>query len=601
MRHYKLRNKCPYAKPLITAFQKLCKAPELHILNSDFSKKKRLRNNSSIEIRSLIHKWILIPVIIGAAIGLAEAAFVEFYDIIWDESYPYLLTPAIFVVIPLGLLTAYSIITILGKSSPGSTTHEVLRRFHYEDGRGDARNSITSPISSAITMGMGGSAGLEGPSLSIGGSISYRLSNLLGVKGNDARILFLAGAGAALGAVLKAPLTGILFAIEVPYRQDLEHHVFLPAIPMAVISYLTYIAILGRTPIFQFTSSTLFPTDLELIFSVVEGLFLGGLALAFVYAYKYAQKFAPSSFSTRGLLTVICAGFLVAFIGYFEPMTLGVGYSTISASINATSLNGIWKYGAIFILVLVFAKIITTSTTLNGGGSGGLFIPSIFIGAVASVGFMKALGLPFSAILVAAGAAAMVAATNKTMLAAVAFVAETMTPAAIIPALLAAATAYILTGNKGLYDNQLDFSPARTHLALLRLSHKSEEAPNTPITDVMRPARFRLLPDDHPAKAFSLFSLAGDAALPVVSKDGKYLGRLELENLVASPLSSINQLMIIDKPLKTSDDEIKAANRIIQSGKGVVFVVDDYGMLKGVLRTGDLIKSYSKKIAQKLS
>ncbi|MGC8673939.1 MAG: chloride channel protein [Thermoprotei archaeon] len=560
-----------------------------------------MRINTSIEIRTLIHKWILIPVIIGAAIGLAEAAFVELYDLIWDESYPYLLTPAIFVVIPLGLLTAYSIITILGKSSPGSTTHEVLRRFHYEDGRGDARNSITSPISSAVTMGVGGSAGLEGPSLSIGGSISYRLSNLLGVKGNDARILFLAGAGAALGAVLKAPLTGILFAIEVPYRQDLEHHVFLPAIPMAVISYLIYIAILGQTPIFQFTSSTLFPTDLELIFSVVEGLFLGGLALAFVYVYKYAQKFAPSSFSTKGLLTVICAGVLVAFIGYFEPMTLGVGYPTISASINATSLNGIWKYGAIFILVLVFAKIITTSTTLNGGGSGGLFIPSIFIGAVASVGFMKALGLPFSAILVAAGAAAMVAATNKTILAAVAFVAETMTPAAIIPALLAAATAYILTGNKGLYDNQLDFSPARTHLALLRLSHKSEEGPNTLITDVMRPARFRLLPDDHPAKAFSLFSLAGDTALPIVSKDGKYLGRLELENLVASPLSSINDLMIIDKPLKTNDEEIKAANRIIQSGKGILFVVDNDGMLKGVLRTSDLIKSYSKKITQNLS
>ncbi len=528
----------------------------------------------------------------GSIIGVVEAAFITFYDLIWGAVSPYLRFPYIFGVLPAGLLLSYFIMKFVGKSLPGSSTHVVLRRFHFEDGAGEARESLASPISSAITMGFGGSAGLEGPSLSIGGSIAYRLSRLLGVKGNEMRILFLAGAGAALGAVLKAPLTGILFAIEVPYTQDIEHNVFLPAIPMGVVAYGVYVAIVGQTPIFTQIQGITFPSPFEMGFSVLEGLFLGGIALAFIYVYKYMQKITING-KRRDYAAVVVAGLVLAAIGCAMPMSLGIGYGTISASMLS---NGLWTYGAAFILMLVLAKIITTSVTLNEGGSGGLFIPSIFIGAVASVGLIKVLGLPFSPILVAAGAAAMVAATNKTLLAAVAFVAETMSPYAIIPALLASATAYLLTSNKGLYENQLQFSPARTHVALMRISEKAKQRAELTLSEIMRPARFRLTPDDTVSHAISLFSLSGDTALPVVKPTSEYVGRIELETLLASKATNVADLIIRDRPLFEDESASAAVRRILGSGKGIVFVVDKDRKLKGVIRTADLIRHYSKAL-----
>ncbi len=551
-----------------------------------------MKNETSIELRNALHKWIFIPLFMGSVIGVVEAAFITFYDLIWRSISPYLRFPFIFVVLPLGFLLSYLIMRFVGNSLPGSSTHVVLRRFHFEDGAGDAKESLASPISSAITMGFGGSAGLEGPSLSIGGSIAYRLSRLLGVKGNEMRVLFLAGAGAALGAVLKAPLTGILFAIEVPYTQDIEHNVFLPAIPMGVVAYGVYVAIVGQTPIFAQIQGITFPSPFEMGFSVLEGLFLGGIALAFIYVYKYMERINVSG-KKWDYVAVVIGGLTLAAIGCVMPLSLGIGYGVISASLLS---GGLWNYGAAFILMLVLAKIITTSVTLNEGGSGGLFIPSIFIGAVASVGLLKVLGLPFSPILVAAGAAAMVAATNKTLLAAVAFVAETMSPYAIIPALLAGATAYLLTSNKGLYENQLQFSPARTHVALMRISNKAKLETEATLSEIMRPTRFRLSPDDDLSHAISLFSLSGDTALPVVDPTGKYVGRVELETLLASKVTNVTELIIRDRPLFEDETAGVAVNRILSSGKGIVFVVDRDRKLKGVIRTADLIKHYSKAL-----
>ncbi|MGC8601432.1 MAG: chloride channel protein [Thermoprotei archaeon] len=550
-----------------------------------------MKKQTSIELHDVLHRWLIVPLIMGSIIGVAEAIFIMLYDFIWKTISPYLTFPYIFVILPTGLLSSYLVMRFIGGSLPGSSTHAVLRRFHFEDGAGKPREFLASPISSALTMGFGGSAGVEGPSLSIGGSIAYTLSRLLRIKRSDVRIVFLAGAGAALGAVLKAPLTGILFAIEVPYTQDIEHNVFLPAIPMGVVAYGVYVAIVGQAPIFTQIQGVTFPTPLEMGLSVIEGLFLGGIALAFIYVYKYTEKIRVRG-NRWDYAAVLLAGLLLAAMGCVMPMSLGVGYGVISSSMIFNA--GLWRYGIAFILVLVVAKMLTTSITLNEGGSGGLFVPSVFLGAVASVGLMKVLDIPFSPILVAAGAAAMVAATNKTLLAAVAFVAETMSPYAIIPALLAGATAYILTSNKGLYENQLQFSPARTHVALMRLGNRVDREVRLDVGEIMRPARFKLSQNDSVAHAILLFSLSGDTALPVVGTRGEYLGRVELESLLASNAATVEDLIAMDKPLVVDESASTAVKRILSSGKGILFAVDGEGRLKGVVRTADLIRHYAK-------
>jgi CIC family chloride channel protein len=129
-----------------------------------------------------------------------------------------------------------------------SGTEEVVAAYNDADGKIDTRSFPQKMLAAVLTIGLGGSAGQEGPSVYAGGVVGawvWGKMTRIGLTEDDRRTLVLAGAAAGIGAIFKAPLTGIIFALEAPFKDDLAHDALVPSLVAAVTSYLTLIAIDG--------------------------------------------------------------------------------------------------------------------------------------------------------------------------------------------------------------------------------------------------------------------------------------------------------------------------------------------------------------------
>jgi len=161
----------------------------------------------------------------------------------------------------------------------GSGTEEVIQTYNNPDERMDVRSFPGKMLAAAVTIGLGGSARQDGPSVYAGGVVgSWIWARLRGrrLSDEDRRILVLAGAAAGIGAVFKAPLTGIIFALEAPFKDDLAHYALVPSLVAAFASYLTLIAIDGSQPLFRFPGvMSLSYTDIAA--SAILGLNAGSL------------------------------------------------------------------------------------------------------------------------------------------------------------------------------------------------------------------------------------------------------------------------------------------------------------------------------------
>lgn len=145
-----------------------------------------------------------------------------------------------------------------------SGTEEVIGVYNDTNGKIDSRSFPQKMIAAVATIGLGGSAGMEGPSVYGGGVVGEWVWSKFGRIGpteDDRRTLILAGAAAGIGAVFKAPLTGIMFALEFPFKDDLAHDALVPSLVAAVGSYLTLITIDGSQPLFQFPGIATFTLE----------------------------------------------------------------------------------------------------------------------------------------------------------------------------------------------------------------------------------------------------------------------------------------------------------------------------------------------------
>ncbi|MCR8456038.1 MAG: chloride channel protein, partial [Crenarchaeota archaeon] len=397
--------------------------------------------------------WVL-PLFLGLIIGLAIFLLVRTYELLnyassiivnWNSSF--LLASTI-----IALLGGYLTIRLLAENKEcGCGTELVIERYHFKNGFVSLRDTVSKTLASVVTIGFGGSAGLEGPSLLLGGGISSFIARRLKLNQKDVKILLLCGAAAGFSAIFKAPLTGILFALEIPYKRDIETEVFIPASIASVSAYFTSAITLG--------TETIFPAPIFIMLNLstlMHAIFLGILAalvaLAFMEALERMNSISKQLASRLPMLPItIFAGLILGFMGLFYPEALGLGYDFIHKIIIA-KLGELTLTSLIALLIL---KIVATSITLNFGGSGGLFIPSLYVGGALGLIYAQTLNLETPVLYVALSMAAVLAATSKSLLTSVALVAETMGPSFIIPTIVSATLSYFLTGSKSFYRSQL--------------------------------------------------------------------------------------------------------------------------------------------------
>ncbi len=346
------------------------------------------------------------------------------------------------------LLTAAVLRTVGGRCSP-STSEEYISTFHSRYPRLANRPLAARLIGGAATIGLGGAVGLEGPAVYLGSAIGLRVQEKLDrYLGRDsAKLLLTAGAAAGVSALFQAPATGLIFALESPYRDDVVHKALLPSLVGSAASFLAFstVPFVKHETVLGFTySDELGPGHLAGAVLIGAGAGVGGRAFAWAVrgAKSLSKQASPWLLSAGGGAVLAAMAILSNFI-FDEPLTLGPGFAVVDWVDNQTSLT--------LLVALFFFRAAATLSTVAAGGVGGLFIPLAIQGVIfgSVVGnVLRALDWTSEgSIWPLLGLAAFLAAGYRTPIAAVMFVAELSRGAAVVPALIAAAVSQLVAGS----------------------------------------------------------------------------------------------------------------------------------------------------------
>jgi len=407
------------------------------------------------------HKWLILAPLIGAITGLLiTGVVVLILHIQWAYLLPiyYRHTMLIVPLTTLGFLIAGLLMQYLTPDPNQHSTEEVIASYHEHQGDINLRPFWFKLLAAAATVGFGGSAALEGPSIYGGGGVGSWLWSRIGgfsLTQGDRRVMLISGAAAGMAAVFRAPLTGLIFALEMPYRDDLAHEALLPSLIASVVSYATLVALLGSEPLFGFIGSRPFSAR-DLLLSALLGVICGAVALVFATTFRGFRRFMirlPVAHTWKmvagGVLTGLCGLFFVLSYPGVTLMPLGPNYEAVK---DILAVN----HPTPCLLLFGLLKAAATLFSLGVGGVSAMFVPLLLMGgSIGKVFGQSVVHVQGVDLYAAVGMAAFIAAAYKTPLAAVIFVAETTGGLSfLIPTLIGSAVAYAVSGEASVSADQ---------------------------------------------------------------------------------------------------------------------------------------------------
>jgi CIC family chloride channel protein len=328
------------------------------------------------------HTFMVIAAVLIGLLGGFGAIFfrftIRFFEAVFFGSWQYSLEYALqlpwyvklFAPAAGGLIVG-PIVYYFAREARGHGVPEVMESIILRGGAIRPRVMIAKVVASAVSIGSGGSVGREGPIVQIGSAIGSSLGQILKVTGSYLRTFVACGTAAGIAATFNAPIAGALFAMEV-ILSDFGISQFSPIVVSSVTATVVSRHFLG-----DFSAFVIPHYELVSVFEMIPYLMLGVLsafvALGFItILYKTEDLF--ELLPIPELLKPVCGGLIIGGIGITYPHIFGVGYDTISLALTG-------KMVGYFLLFLVVLKVLATSITIGSGGSGGIFAPSLFLGA----------------------------------------------------------------------------------------------------------------------------------------------------------------------------------------------------------------------------
>ena len=303
-------------------------------------------------------------------------------------NYLYLIYPVIGIFLT-GLFVRY---VVKDDISHGVT--RILYAISRRQGRIKKHNTWSSVIASSITIGFGGSVGAESPIVLTGSAIGSNLGDAFKMEHRTLMLLVGCGAAGAVSGIFKAPIAGLVFTIEV-LLIDLTMSSLLPLLISSVTAATVSYIVTGQEAIFKFKLDELFVLE-RIPYVIVLGIICGLVSLYFTRTMNNIEGvFARCKGPKQKLLL---GGLMLSGLIFLLPALYGEGYDTIHILLNGSSdlewdkvMNNSLFYGyenmlLIYLILIVFLKVFATSATNGGGGCGGLFAPSLFLGCI--VGFV---------------------------------------------------------------------------------------------------------------------------------------------------------------------------------------------------------------------
>lgn len=280
------------------------------------------------------------------------------------------------VVMVVGGLLVGVLVERLAPEAEGHGTDAVIKAFHRNDGRVRARVPFVKLIASALTIGSGGSAGREGPMALITGGIGSWYATFTGRDGWERRLLLLVGMSAGLSAIFRSPIGAALLSVEILYAEmEFEPNALLYTTIGAIVAYAVNGMFVGFQPLFRVSSLVGQLTDpLSYLWYVVLGVAAGLLATVLPVVFYGARDFFRA-LPVPGWMRPAVGALLAGLVVLVFPKVIGGGYGWMQEAIDGHIALSV-------LAALVFAKMIALSCTVGSGGSGGVFAPTLFIGAM---------------------------------------------------------------------------------------------------------------------------------------------------------------------------------------------------------------------------
>lgn len=538
------------------------------------------------QLRALGRRTRQVLLMAGLTGALTGAAVAAFDWITQDVLFNHLrhLPSGVQAAAPLaGLLIAAASLRWLARGAAASTAEEYIKNFHEPGRRLDLRPLPGRIVASIATLGLGGAGGYEGPSIflgaAIGSAIQARASRMF--SRDDAKVLLVAGAAAGVAAIFRAPATGLVFALEVPYRDDLARRMLLPAAIAAASGYVVFVAFHGTSPLIPVKGSP--PFDLrDLAGAVVVGVACGIGARWFTRALVWAKRrTAPNVWARAAAAGFGLGAFAVVSTSFYgSPLTLGPGYDNLQWAFNP-------RRALVLVAGLLVLRAAATVLTVAGGGVVGLFIPLVIEGALVGrvlSGLFRtpASGSNFFPLI---GVSAFLGAGYRVPLSGVMFAAEASgRPGFIVPGLIAAVVAQLFMGS----------ASASSYQVSARAGHL-ERRFRLPLATALR----RDVVTEAPGTTLEAFFTHAvgrrEHAVPVVGPDGRYLGMMRVEELAATPheawaTTPVDMVMRTDFPTARLAWRLQEALSAMEAADVDLLPVLDGERFVGVVTTAEIVK-----------
>jgi CIC family chloride channel protein len=519
-------------------------------------------------------------------------------------SYYVVLVPAV------GGLLVGLLVYFFAKEAKGHGVPEVMLAVARQGGRIRPRVALVKSFASSICIGSGGSVGREGPIVQIGSAIGSSIGQWLRLGERRIKILVACGAAGGIAATFNAPIAGVFFALEVILAEFTA-----PSFGLVVLASVTATAI-SRAFLGDFPAFTVPPYSLvsfwEFLIYPILGLLSALLAAFFIrFLYKFEDIF--DRWKIKDYLKPAAGGLLIGGIGFFFPQIFGVGYEAIESTlVGQISLH--------ILILLIVVKVVATSLTIGSGGSGGVFAPSLFLGAMLGGAFGTLVHNWFPGVTASSGAYALVgmaavfAGASRAPITAVIILFEMTGDYRIILPLMAAVVISTYISERFSRESIYTLKLLRRGIDLRR--KPEQDLMNLILVSEAMTPDVETIPHDLPVhRLIQKFSSSDHHGFPVVDSEGNLIGIVTPKDVEAAIRNEEVARMVHDteflirvgdiattSPLVCYPDETlsDALTRFQEKGIGRLPVVERWNPKKllGLLTRSDIISSYNKAAVQ---
>jgi len=521
----------------------------------------------------------------------------------------------VFILPPAGIALTLFFIKYINKRPVGHGIPGVLFSISKNNGIIRTHNMYSSIITSALTVGFGGSVGLEGPTVATGGAVGSYVGRVLKLSYKEVTLLISCASAGALSAIFKAPIAGIVFALEV-IMLDLTTYAVIPLLIASATAALTSYLFLGQNVLYSFQLKEAFNMG-DIHFYLILGVVVGLLSAYFTRSYIRITSIIEK-FKNPWKRLLVAGGVLGLLILIF-PSFYGEGYDIVNLELRGeyfhlfenTFFQG---WGQSFALVVVYMvliiglKVVATTLTFSAGGVGGIFAPTLFMGANTGLLFglvLNHIGIDVSVSNMAlVGMAGMIAGVVQAPLTAIFLIAEiTGGYELFLPLMLAATISY---GTTRLFVKNSVYTIQLAQRGELMTHHKDRNILLMMKISELIETNFKTVhPDETLRDLVQVITTSSRNIYPVVDEKNYLKGIVKLDDIwhimfhqEMYDTTKISDLMITPEwTIETTDQMEEVARLFSESGRYNIPVLQN-GKYLGFVSRARVFSSYREMLKQ---